>query len=240
MGSITVNTKDIEKLERDLIKFGKQAVPRANQWVLNTVARDVYEKSRAAVKGQMILRNSYTLKSVQYEKTKSLNISNQVVRIGSIADYMARQEFGGVKSGKSGNVNIPTSFSAGQGKDTQPRMKMPRSVKKNANIKLKKTRGRFYSKRQQKFVAIKMASLRASPADRFIYLNLRKSGIFQVTKARKGRKPKITMVHDKSQGSVTTPKNPWLSPAVKKKRGDMPRMYLVALRFQARRLGLFK
>ena len=229
--------KSIKNFEKDLLTFAAKALPQATKWVLNTAAFDTREKSQEIIKKNMILRNSYTVRSIRVDQTRSLNIGDQESSVGSTAEYMERQEFGGVKRGVgSSNLHIPTSFSAGQSMISKPRMKMPRGQNKLSKIKLRKTGRKFSSKKQRNFVAIKMA---AEAKLKYVYLNLKGSkGLFRITGGK--RKRQIKMVHDMSRKMVRTPKNPWLLPATEKVEAKIPRMYGTAIKFQLKKYNLFQ
>ncbi len=234
--TISVDMSDIRKFEKDLSKFSKKALPQATKWVVNTAAFDTREKAQENIRNTMILRNTYTVRSIRVVRTTSMNIAQQESRVGSISEYMKKQEEGGTKTSKGGShVHIPTSFSAGQGINSKPRMRLPRGQNKISKISLRKSLRKFVSKKQHNFVAIKMA---VQTGSKYVYLDLKSSkGIFKVTGGK--RKRQIKMVHDMSRQSVTTPMNPWLDPAVKKVEKKIPRMYLTALRFQMKRNRLF-
>jgi hypothetical protein len=184
----------------------------------------------------MTTRNQYTVRSVRVEQAKTLNISRQAAIVGSTADYMEDQEFGAIqgKEGKEGVV-LPTSFAAGQG-ESRLRTRLPRKANKLSTIQLSSRRGGSQSRKQRNLVAIKRA---ASSGRKFVFLDLQRSrGIFKVTGGK--RRPKIKMVYDLSRQSVVIPRNPWLAPAFNEAITMQPAFYADALRFQARRQGLFR
>lgn len=235
----SIDDKDIKKLERDLITFKRRALPFATRATLNSSAFMAQRHSKRNVQRNLILRNKYTEQSIRVQQTKDLNVSRQYSIIGSIADYMEDQEFGGTKTsrGKHG-VPLATSYSAGQGRG-KPRTKLPRKPNKlypTSSIRLNKKTKRFKSKRQQNIARIKQA---ASSGQKFVYLELNKrEGIFKVTGGKKN--PKIQMVWDMSRSSVPIPKEPWLKPAFDKAVLFLPRTYRKALRYQLQRHNILK
>ena len=184
----------------------------------------------------MINRNRFTVQSIRVNQTRTLNVRQQSAAVGSIADYMETQEFGGIESkqGKEG-VAIPTSYSSGESENAQPRKRLPRKVNKMANIQLERRRKKGFSRKQQNLIAIKQA---ASTGRKFVFLDLgRRQGIFKVTGGK--RRPKIKMAHDLTNESVVVPKNPWLKPSFDEAARMVPAFYADALRFQLKRHKIF-
>lgn len=232
-----VDNRDIRELERDLKTFANRAYPYATRQTLNDTAFQAQRIAREDVRNDMVLRNRFTVQSIQVDQARTLAVSRQAATVGSIADYMEDQEFGATKAKKgSEGVAIATSYSAGQGQDAQPRTRLPRKPNKLANIQLQNTRRRGSSRKQRNLIAIKDA---AASGNKFVFLDLgRRKGIFRVTGGK--RNPKIRMVHDLSNQSVVIPKNPWLKPAFDESLRMLPAFYADALRFQLRRNGLFR
>ena len=237
MTMFRIDNKDIRRMEGDLKAFAERALPFATKNTLNQAAFMAQREAREGVRKTMTIRNQFTERSIQVDQARTLNIRQQAAIVGSIADYMEVQEFGGFKArkGKEG-VAIPTSYSAGQGEGVQPRTRLPRKPNRMANIRLQgRSKGRG-SRKQRNFVAVKQA---ASSGSKYVFLDLgRRKGIFKVTGGK--RRPKIKMVHDLSLQSVTIPKSPWLGPAVAATVPQIPQLYAASLRFQLKRLGLFR
>jgi len=232
-----VNSSDVKKLESDLKQFASRSIPFATKKTLNDSAFAARAMSQADIKSGMVNRNKFTMQSIRVDQARTLRISRQEATIGSIADYMEDQEFGAVKTkkGKEG-VGISTSYAAGQGMNNQPRTRLPRKANKMSQIQLSKGRKKTYSKKQRNLVAIKEA---AASSRKFVFLDLQKSkGIFKVIGSKK--RSKLRMVRDMSSGSVVVPKNPWLEPAFNEAKRMTPAFYADALRFQARKHGLFE
>lgn len=228
-----VDTKDVKKLERDLKTFASQAYPFATRQTINDAAFQTQRIARADVRSDMINRNRYTEQSIRVEQARTLAVSRQSATVGSIADYMETQEFGGVKT-KNGSegVAIATSYSAGQSGE---RTRLPRKPNKLANIQLQKRTRPGHSRKQKNLVAVLTA---ATSGHKFVFLDLgKRKGIFRVTGGK--RNPQVRMVHDLTRSSVRIPKNPWLKPAFDEAARMVPAFYADALRFQLRRRGLF-
>lgn len=232
---IKVDDRQIKKLERDLKHFNDKAFPFATKNTVNTAAFDTQRVARLRVSNTMTERNRFTQQSIRVEQARTLDVKRQAAIIGSTADYMEDQEFGGTKrrTGRKG-VAIPTGYSAGQS-GSKPRTRLPRAANKLQRIKLKNKRKTGRTRTQQNKAAIMEA---AKSGNKFVYLDLGKSeGIFRVVGGK--RKPRIKMVYNLSHDSVRIPARPWLKPSVDAVRTTVPGIYAKSLRFQLRRLGIF-
>lgn len=230
-------TDEVKQLESDLKTFAARAFPFATKNTVNQGAFRGRKYAQENIETNMTNRNRFTRNSVRVEQTKQLNVRRQEALVGSIADYLADQEFGAVDAANgSTGVPIPTSYSAGQGEQARPRTRLPRKPNKMRNVKLR-NRGRTgVSRKQKNLVAIKGA---AASGSKYVFLDLGRSmGIFKVMGGRK--RPRIKMIYDLSRRTVVIPSSPWLAPAVKRAQKDMPDIYRDSLKFQAKRQGLFK
>lgn len=231
-----IDDRNIKKLEQDLKTFAENAFPFATRKTLNDAAFQAQRIARSDVQKNMVMRNRFTVQSIQVDPSKTLNMRRQSATVGSTAAYMEDQEFGGTKvKGGSKGVSITTSYAAGQGENSQPRTRLARKPNKLANIQLQRRRKKGKNRKQQNLIAIKQA---AQSGRKYVFLELNRSkGIFKVVGGR--RRPKIKMVHDMSRKYVVIPKNPWLKPAFDETTRMVPAFYADALRFQLRRRGLF-
>lgn len=237
MAMFTIETREVKRLERDLKTFARRAYPFATKSTVNDAAFRTQKIAKKRIEREMVTRNRFTVQSVRVEQSRTLNVQRQAAIVGSTADYMADQEFGGMKTkkGKKGTP-IPTSFSAGQGDAARPRTRLPRKPNKLANIQIKRRQRKARGRKQKNLVAVKQA---ASSSNKFIYLDLgRREGIFKVTGGK--RNPRVKMVHDLSHKAVRIPRNPWLRPSVKDVQPLIPGMYAKNLRFQLKRAGVFR
>lgn len=233
---ITIDDKQIKQYERDLRTFAERAYPYATRHTVNSAAFKAQGIARGNVRSEMVTRNKYTEQSIRVAKTGTLDVNRQAAIVGSTADYMETQEFGGTKKSSGGKgVAIATSYSAGQ-EGEQPRTRLPRRANKMSAIQITKRRKGGSSKGQQNFIAVRQA---AASGQKFLYLDLgRRRGIFKVTGGK--RSPKLKMVHDLSRTSVAIPKKPWLAPAVAATQAYIPEIYYNALEFQLQRNKIFK
>lgn len=229
--TFSIDTREIKRFENELKGFKIKALPFATKSTINRGAFETQKVARQNIRDDMINRNVFTARSVQVDQARTLNIRQQEAIVGSIADYMETQEFGGIKSDPS----LPTGYSARQ-EGAQPRTKLPIKSNKLRNIKLRHSAKKGKGRKQRNLIAVKEA---AKTGSKYVFLDMGKTkGIFKVIGGK--RKPRVKMVHNLSKQSVSIPRNPWLAPAVDKIRPQMQRFYGEALRFQLKRHGLFR
>lgn len=231
-----VNTDDVIRLENELRLFQRKALPFAQKQSINELAVIGSKISKKKIMREFINRNKWTVNSIRYEKTRSLNVNQMVSKFGSIQDYMLTQEEGGTvrKQGKQG-VPIPTSYAAGQSENTNPRTKLPRPRNTLRRIQLNRTQGGVRGRKSRNQIAIKQA---AATGRREIYLDFSRSkGIFRVV--GRGNRIKIKMIYDLSRTSVNVPKHPIIHPSAKLAGMQFEREYMRAIEFQIKRLALF-
>lgn len=237
MADIEIDLKNIKPLLTDLANFAEQAVPFATRSAINTTAFDIQGRYRMNARNKLTLRNKGTEKSIQVERAKILKTHLQEARIGSERDYMKDVEFGvtTTKNGQEG-VPIPTSYSANQPLNQQPRTKLPIRSRRMRSIQMNHHRVTATSRKQRNFLKVKNAAERGS--QRFVYLDLgRRKGIFRVEQPK--RRPNVRMVYDLSRPSVTSPAIPLLGPATQYGAKRMPKNLLDAIKFQVKRRNLF-
>lgn len=232
-----IDDRELKAFEQDLKNFAADAIPFAARHTVNGVAFAARKRGQDNIRDKMITRNRWSVGSVRVNQTRTLDVKRMAAEVGSTEGYMADQEFGAtqVKKGAKG-VAIPTSYSAGQSEDTQPRTRLPRKPNKMQNITLRHRRNRAKSRRQANLIAIQQA---ASSGNKFAYLDLgRRQGIFRVTGGK--RNPRVKMVWDLSRQSVRINARPWLRPGVEEAyQKDAGRLWRSSLEFQAKRRGLF-
>ena len=222
-----IDTRQLHGLERRLERLNSRGLPYATRQTMNDLAFESRAVARAELPTRMVLRNKHAINSIQVTKATSLNISQQAAHVGSIADYMATQETGGIKTKQGGAaVAIPTTTAAGQGRNAKPRTRLPRAALKMGAIHLKRIAASRNAKNRKQRNAIAMAT-----SDKYVFLDLgRRKGIF-----RKDKGGGVTMLHDLTRASVQIPKNEWLKPATEAAERKLPGFYKRALEFQLRR-----
>ena len=230
-----IDTKNIKRLERDLKRFACKAYPFATRKTLNDAAFQAQRIDRTDVAKNMIMRNRFTVRSIQVKSTRVLQVRRQYTVGGSTAGYMEDQEFGVTqyKTGKEG-IAIATSYSSGEGEGVRIRRRLPKKANRIGSIRLSKRR-KNGSRKQRNFLAIRQA---ARSSNKFVFLNLGKhKGIFRVVGGK--RRTKIKMVQDLTKQFVVIPKNPWLKPVFDETIRMLPAFYADAIRFQLRRKRIF-
>jgi hypothetical protein len=233
---IDIDTRNIDKLQRQLKTFGKKTYPKIQGATLNKAAFETRGKYVKAVRRKMILRNKWTERSIRFDKVKGFNPRNQMSVVGSVADYMEAQEFGATirKSGKKG-VDIPTSSASGEGM-SQPRRKVVRRANRRRSITLARRRIRAKTKQQYIVASIKAAAA-SGGRNKFVYLPFdRHPGIYKVVGGK--RRPRIVLIHDFSRPSVVIqPRRP-LKQSVDAVAPRIPRMFIKQASFHLERAGL--
>lgn len=186
------------------------SVKYAQRDYVNSMAFEARKRWIGEMQSAFVLRNNWTARSVQVDKAKVSSSSAVVTaKTGSVAHYMADQEYGGqkTKGGKHG-VAIPTTTAAGQGLKARPRTKQVSARNKMTSIRLAaRITG---DRRQRNAAAIRMA---AKSASKVAYLDLdTRRGLFKIMGSSK--RPKIRMLWDLSRTSVEIPRKPTLGPAI--------------------------
>ena len=237
-----ITDKEIKDLENKLAIMRHKSIPFATKYVINGAARDARAGYQKEIDRDLIQRNKFTRGSIRFEQTKTLDINRQVSVVGSIAPYMGEQEFGGTKrpKGKHG-VPIPTSYSAGQGRNSRPRTKLPKKPNKIRNIRIK--RGRRVPVNPKQAILFKVQDAVTSGTRTFYHrFPGRSEGLFRVVGGRKKFKrgwpvgARLEMLHGMKKRSVTIPKTPMLGPAHAAAASRIPEEYKKALLFQIKRL----
>lgn len=240
---LKLDDKDIKQFERELLAFKHRAFPFATKNTLDGSAFRGQKLARIDARIKMIMRNRFTVSSIQVHKVKGLNPRTQESAAGSTVQYMEDQEFGttNVKRGKRGEP-IPTGFSAGQ-KGQIPRTRLVTSRNRLKNIRLQ--RNRTGKTRKQRNLRTIQRAIETN--NRFVFMKFAQTqGIFKVVGGRKGFKrgmpngARLEMVHDLTRQSVIIPPNSWLRGAFEQAVNEMPELYKKSLIFQLKRHGLFE
>ena len=224
-------------LESQLKAFKIRAFPFATQQTVNNAAFKTRSEAQENIRNFFINRNKFTERSIRVDKTRSLDVNQQISRVGSIADYMRAQENGATLSKRGGvGIPIPTSFASGEGENTRPRRRLPRGANKLSAIRLSNRSRAFGSKKQAAAVAVKQA---VKSGNKFVYMELQKTrGIYKLVGTK--RNLKIKMVYDLTRPSVIIHAKPWLLPAAESVGKQLPEIYFKALKQQLERHGLLK
>lgn len=243
-----INCDEIDSLQAHLEHLKLKALPYATKQTLNDAAFRARAFAVEIAKKKMIMRNTYSVKSIQVQRASGLDISRQVSETGSVLGYMADQEFGDTRYKKTRQgMGIPTSYSSGQGMHTQPRTRPTTGRNRKKNLRLHNSRSggkkRALTNTQKLVVKIKSA---VKNNEREVFLNVPgRKGMYRVEGGGVGKKGKvlnarIKLIWSYQEQSTRTPKNPWLKPASDRTLPLIPEFYKAALYFQIRRHGVFK
>lgn len=224
-----MDTKPIDQYENELDKFGEHALPFAVRDTLNTSAFETSKRAKRTAGMAFTMRNKFTERSIQFEKTFQKSISRMESAAGSLQEYMRQQEegFTKVKKGKHG-VPVPTAFAAGQG----TAMARTRPVKRiNWINKLALTRRRKAAGRGEELMDTVHEAVQTGKRTVFLK-DLRHPGIYKVLGGRKNTKrgwprgARLRMLYSLDEPTITTEKHEWLEPAanmVLARQGDIYR-----------------
>lgn len=223
---VSVDTRNIRKLVRDLETTTKRALPYATREYVNSAAFLTRDHFMRRAEATMKLRTPWTKKSIQVDKARSLRPAEQVSRVGSVADYMLTQEEGAV-IGKKGRVGTPIPAAAPGKRKTRGR-----TVSKNrlAAIQLA-TRGLTGIRQKRNAAAIAIAARHGGGV---VFLDLgKRKGLYRISGTKRGIR--IRKVWDLSKTSVRVPRNPMLEDALTEVRPQLPGLAVKAVEYQLRR-----
>jgi hypothetical protein len=232
---------ELVELERLLVNLKKTGFGHAARQMINSAAWKTREFAQDKIKDDFVNRNKWTAGSVRVIQAKSLDMDRMEARVGSIEDYMRKQEEGHTifAKGKHG-VPIPTGYSAGQ-KGSRPRTRLPRNANRMQNIRLARFLGRGKTPKQRALRAVQNA---VKTGNRYIFIDFglgNKKGIFKVLGGRRTFKrgwpinARIMMVQDLTQKTVQLRRHPWLGPSSEKAKAKYDEFYRKALLSQLRR-----
>lgn len=228
-----IDLSAVAHLAKELETFAKRAVPHATRNALNSTAFEARKEWVGQMDKQMVLRNTFTTRSVRVEKATGNMVRTMESRVGSVAPYMATQEDGGTeaKHGKHGKP-IPTSSAAGQGQKARPRTKQVQ--RKNWMSALNPSRPRVSGSRQRRNA---VAILMAAKSTRTVFLDLgKRKGIFRITGTKR---LKLRMMWDLSKPQVVIKRNPTLGPTLDAIQPRLPAIWEDAIRIQMHRNKVF-
>lgn len=187
----------MRRYERALGQFADKGQQFAEAQTLNKIAERHQVRAVEAVEKQFIVRTPYTTRSIWRTRARP---SDQIVEVGSVAPYLADQEFGAT----GGPANIPTTSASGEAPRARVRRKAVRRGNRMNAIRIKhKGKGK-----QANLVAVKEA---AEAKERFVYQDRgRRKGIYRLSGGK--RKPRIRLVQDLTRRTRIVEKKPWLAP----------------------------
>jgi hypothetical protein len=225
---LTVDTRELKKLERDLNTLAKKAIPYAIRTTLNELAFDAQVLWKQKLPQKATLRNKFTQSSIRVEKASGLNLHQMRSVVGSIAPHVEKLEDGEIQHAK-GKHGVPVAMP--QARTGSSWNKLVRKPNMMGAIALKHAKGR--SRRQRNAIALAVAR----KTNGFAFLNLGKAkGIFKVGK---GAKSKAKMIWSLSKKTITSKAVPVMPLAVAEANRSVGSHYRENLIMQLRRHKIF-
>lgn len=226
---LSVDTSDLRRLENDLKTLARKAIPFAARNAINVSAFEARKLWQAEIDEQFILRNKFTAQSIRVEKARTLNTRSMFATVGTVADYMRTQEFGGSES-----KAIPTEVAAGQAMGSQPRLRTVRGPNQITSIRLT-DRNKSASRKVRNRIAIRRA---IKAGNKFVLLDLERGpGIFRIMGGR--RNLQVRMVWDLRSGAHRIPPHPTLGPTLKALEPRLVDIHRASILEQLKRHGVF-
>jgi len=230
-------TLTIRQLEKVLADMNKRGIPFAAKEMLNRMAYDCARKSAPQIiKSRMTLRNSWTLRSLVYNKVSKTqkNVNLMYSEAGSTEKYMRKQEQGYTRS-HSGGIAIPTSAAAGQYKQKPRTRVIKTSLRFNRVDAMKPRSVSGKTEKQKSIIAIQEAIKKKK---KFLLYRFRQHhGVWKLDGGRRqGRGwpggATLTLIYDMRQKRHRYPSSKWLADAAMRATNDGARAYEDALRKQ--------
>lgn len=223
---VKIDLRGIDKLQRDLQIMRKRALPHAVRQALNDEAFAGRSVWHAQMDQEFALRNRWTKASVRVDKARGTDLGRMRATLGSVADYVAEQEFGATVQKSA----IPTGVASGEGRVPGSARKRPvRRPNRKAQIQL-----RSQSAQMRPNAAVAQAKRRG---ERFVLLERGiRRGIYRLSGGK--RRTRLDLVHDLSRNNITKRPRPTLQPTVDIVRGWAPGIMRRALIAQFRRHNL--
>ena len=245
--AFSADMSQVIKFTNQLRKFKEKAIPFATRQTLNEAAFATRLEAQQNIRDKLNVRSKFTERSVFVERSKTLKISNQSSSTGSVQDYMAEVEQGGIRRGENGGaVAIPTGAASGE-MGTRKRKRLVRPNNRMRNIRLGMSSVNVRGKRvevrsleQEIFLRVRAA---VEAGNKFVILDTRsKKGLYRirgrgrVTQGGRVKGIKMRMLYDLSKKQVPITKNPWLEPAFNKIIKQVPAIHIKNLEHQLDRL----
>jgi hypothetical protein len=237
-----IDTREIQALEKTIEAISSRAIPIAIQQTLSNTARNAYNNIQQDIGKKFVIKNKWTARSMSHQRATGLNVDKMAAHVGSVQDYMAKQEsgFSNVATGQHG-VQVPTGDAAGQpGARRRTRVIKKRFRKNNIELTKSLSRRRGNTPAQQRIASI-IDTMRAGK--RFWFGELNKIvGMWHLKGGRiskkggwpRGMRPKLLYSANHRRNEVKSTR--WLEPASEKALKDQTREYGEALARQLNRL----
>jgi len=212
----------------------KEMIIKGATATVNVQAALTRKNAIGIVKENFTLRNNFTTSQIQFEQMQSsrfISLDKIMSRVGITekADYMARQEKGGVRKSAGGNnLAIPTNVARGGNRGSP--------VLKNKYLnKLKKVDGGGYPGGGYSYRAWLVR--KAAVAAKHNLVMRYNDKLFTVQNSEKtgGRVSfKMNQIYGLDKAETITPESPWLWPASEKPAQDVTNIFIS----QMKKLGM--
>jgi hypothetical protein len=235
---ITVDTREFQRLTKDLLTLKRSAMPFAIRDALTSAAFAARAHWQSEIGSAFTLRNKFTVRSVRVDKAKGTQLTGMHAVVGSVAPYMGDQEAGARIKGKGKHKPIPAPGAAGHRAGAGARTRAVRAKYKLSAINVAAPTGGGYGKRRRNAIAIAVAIRRGQ---KFALLHRSKGsgrGLFEVRPG--GRTARTKLIWDVSRGSVRVPPQPTLKRALTKTESQAERIAIKAIERQLTRHRLFR
>ncbi len=226
----TVKITGVKEMVRDLQKMREQAVPNALKNALNTAAFETRNIWQREIRSVFTNRNTYTANSIRVEQASTTKLE---ARVGSVADYMGKQETGGTVTGHSGRKPIPAPVAAGQSPGSN-RTRLVRSRFKlgAVNVAHPSLRG---DRKQRNAIAIAVARKHGK---KMVLLERPSGGKGLFVLGGRAKAPTTRLLWNVSRSSVRVPAEPTLERSLAAVRPKLQHMLEAALLEQLRKHGI--
>jgi hypothetical protein len=248
---ITVNNQNMVNFIAELHRVNRFGLPNAVRSGLTEMAKDSSAAAKGGLKNQFTLMNTYTERSVTWDRATQRNIKDMESHVGSVQKYMKEQEegFSTEASGQFG-VALATRFAAGE-TGAGARTKTIRSRNYLQKLNPVKAFGFNFPVRKggNPKSAVLIAAWRSiQQGSRVIFIDRRrdhwhrKTGFYKVIGGTKknmdGMKIKLLYAADRKR--TITKAHKWLDPVTDKIGGQVDEYYFKALdREMAKSKGRF-
>jgi len=219
---------DDRGLRRGFVNF-KSANIVAVKNTLNIAAGLTRRNAVANVKKDFILRNSWTVRNIQFEKVNTNKIKKMESRVGatSRAGYMADQESGGQrKRSSTGNTSIGQKY-ARQGQSKNRPVSKSKYISRVGKKIVKGKMSKNYTSHKARFVAVM-----AKAYQKKLFIK-RGQNIYRVANftASGGRvRAQLQHIYNIVEKNIYLAPEPWLKPATVKPARDIFNIYKSQLR----------
>lgn len=227
MLEVHLDTAEFKRDARRAFAIHAKAFPDAVRYTLNELAAQTYKAARKDLSKTFTLRNTWTARSLAYEKVGSSDVVETMEsRVGSREAYMREQEEGVNRTakGKHGEP-IPTTFTSGEG---EARTRRKRVMRKYYLNRLRVAQGMYaQAKRdahdESQVLPLLIAMAKKKRKKVIFWQGRRKSGLFLIDDKR------LPMLYDLSERTITSKARPWLSEATARVAPRLRKLYGKAL-----------